>query len=82
MYAIYGNFCHLYTPNVSICTIHTDPMGMSYIIPTLNTHSFFFGVIPFSKNTTRQRIVMRLRIVGSETGTHRGEGEKGWDAGG
>ena len=28
MYAIYGNIYHQYTPNVSIYTIHTDPMGM------------------------------------------------------
>ena len=27
MYAIYGNIHHQYTPNVSIYTIHMDPVG-------------------------------------------------------
>ena len=28
MYGIYANIYHQYTPNVSIYTIHTDPMGI------------------------------------------------------
>ena len=38
MYAIYGNICHPYTPNVSIYIPYMDPMGIYIYNQDLGAH--------------------------------------------
>ena len=61
----HGNICHLYTPNVSIYTIHTDPMGIisrfRKVTLSFDVGSSSIDIDPIYWNVTSSRLDLKRR---------------------